>query len=101
MENQARFFRIPKHLDKGMMLCGFPVDEVGPALVLFSVFFFFFQSEIMGAGLACAWFFSLRILKQHHGAYCIPLFFYNLMPKSIVKMMFKRTPSTHKKNWIF
>ena len=31
----------------------------------------------------------------------IPLFFYNLMPESIMKMMFKRTPSTQKKNWIF
>ncbi|WP_317919406.1 type IV conjugative transfer system protein TraL [Vibrio sp. MACH09] len=100
MENPELFFSIPRHMNKGKRIAGFPRDEVLPAAILF--LFCFWQSQsIPGLILGFAWFGSLRYLKVTYGENIIALTFYWWTEGLLSRTYFTRTPSSEKRYWIF
>lgn len=100
MENERLFFSIPKHLNKGKRMLGLPRDEVLPALIIF-VLFFLAKHQAIGLGLAVAWFLGLRSIKVQYGENIIALAFYWWGNAVINKQIFKRTPASERRYWLF
>jgi type IV conjugative transfer system protein TraL len=99
MDYTARFYLIPKHLDKGMMLCGLPISEALPALVCLSVGLSL-RVAFWGVCLGAGWIASLRILKQIHGDQGVAGWIYGRLPAGIVAICLKRTPAANKRHWL-
>ena len=91
-------FTISRHLDKGKTFAGQPYDQVLPALALF-ILCLVSRHEVVGLGLAFAWFFSLKLIKQSKGPYFLPMAFYWNAPAELSKSFFIQAPAAHKKYW--
>ncbi|MGY5652136.1 type IV conjugative transfer system protein TraL [Vibrio cincinnatiensis] len=100
MNDENLFFSIPKHLNKGKRMMGLPRDEVLPALIIFALFFLA-KHQVIGLGLAVAWFLGLRSIKVQYGENIIALASYWWGNALINKQIFKRTPSSEHRYWLF
>lgn len=99
MNNQQLFFAIPKHLNKGKRVIGFPRDEILPALTLF-VLFFIAKHYAIGLVLGLVWFQGLRYIKVQYGDNIIALSLYWWGSASFSKNLFKHTPAAQRRYWL-
>lgn len=100
MNDEQLFFSIPKHLNQGKRSMGLPRDEVLPALILF-VLFFLAKHQAIGLAFAVAWFLGLRSIKVQYGENIIALASYWWGSAVVNKQIFKRTPSSERRYWLF
>ncbi|ENM5897358.1 type IV conjugative transfer system protein TraL [Vibrio mimicus] len=99
MEDQRLFFSIPKHLNKGKRLLGFPRDEFLPALVIF-VLGFVSKHYAIGFVLGLVWFQGLRYLKVQYGNNIIALSLYWWGSASFSQNFFRHTPAAQRRYWL-
>ncbi|WP_423252438.1 type IV conjugative transfer system protein TraL [Vibrio vulnificus] len=64
MEDPHQFFSIPKHMNKGRRLLGFPADEIAPALIIFGLSFWL-KHEMIGLALSLGWFGGYATSKRN------------------------------------
>lgn len=99
MEERTNFYAIPRHLDQGYVIMGFPADEVLPALMVFgalAIAGYMMTGMVLAAVIAV----SLRTIKQGHGDNFLPLIVYWFSPSSLTKSLFKHTPPSCYKYWL-
>lgn len=99
MDNQRLFYAIPKHLNKGKRLIGFPRDEVLPAAIMFALFFVA-KKYIIGLILGGVWFMGLRYIKVQYGENIIALSLYWWGNADLNRNIFKRTPAAIRRYWL-
>ncbi|AIW17182.1 type IV conjugative transfer system protein TraL [Vibrio europaeus] len=100
MENPDLFFSIPRHMNTGKRLAGFPRDEIIPAIVVFGLCFWQGYS-ILGIILGLGWFGGIRFLKVGYGEHIVALTFYWWTEGLLSQAYFTRTPSSERRYWIF
>lgn len=100
MEDPHQFFAVPKHMNKGRRLVGFPMDEVLPAFVTFG-FAFWLGHEMIGMVIAMAWFGGLRYIKSQYGDHIIAQASYWWGASFMKRVLFTRTPAASKRYWIY
>ncbi len=99
MNEHANFYSIPRYLDQGNIIMGFPADEVIPALIVFGVFLFanyMMTGMLIGTAVAIA----LRTLKQGKGDNFLSLILFWYCPSALSKSVFKHTPAPCDKYWL-
>ncbi len=95
----ANFYTIPRYIDQGRVIMGFPADEVLPVLFIFGIFSamnYMLTGAIIGGVVGV----GLHVLKQGKGDNFLPLTFYWFSPSALTKQVFKRTPSPCRKYWL-
>lgn len=100
MDNPQEFYAIPKHLNNGKTIVGLPMDEVLPAAILFMLLFVG-KHQLAALIVALIWFISLRMLKTQFGENIIALSLYWFSSESISSIIFKRSPSSTRRYWLF
>lgn len=100
MENPRELYALPKHLNNGKAIVGLPIDEVLPALIFFSILFLA-KYELTGFVGATVWFVGLRTLKTQFGDNVIALSIYWFGSKDIASLVFKRSPQSTLRYWLF
>jgi len=100
MENPQEFYSIPKHLNNGKTIVGLPMDEVLPAMIFF-LLLFMSKHQLAALAVSFVWFISLRMLKTQFGENIIALSLYWFSSESISSKIFKRSPSSTRRYWLF
>ncbi len=100
MENKTQFYSIPKYLNTGKMVFGLPRDEVLPAVLIFACAF---VTKHYGIGfcLGSAWFVGLRYLKVQYGENIVTYLIYWWCNPTINNLLFKHTPPSIKRYWLY
>lgn len=93
------FYTVPRYLDQGNVIMGFPADEVFPVIIIFGIFSlmnYMLTGAVVGGVVGV----GLHVLKQGHGDNFLSLMFYWFSPAALTKQMFKKTPSPCRKYWL-
>lgn len=99
MENEESFYSIPRYINGGRIVMGFPADEIIPALVTFALFGF--NNEILsGLIIGAVVFTFIRYFKQSKGNNFFKLTFYWYSSKSLKRAVFNKTPAPSEIYWL-
>lgn len=100
MENPREFYAMPKHLNNGKTIVGLPMDEVLPAVIAFTLLFTA-KHQLIAMVVATIWFMGLRTLKSQFGENIIALSVYWFSAGAVSSLVFKRSPSSTRRYWLF
>ena len=99
MENEESFFSIPRYINGGRIVMGFPADEIIPALLTFALLGF--NNHILPGLITGAVVFTfIRYFKQTKGNNFFKLTLYWYSPQSLKRAVFKKTPAPSEIYWL-
>lgn len=98
-QDKQALFTFPNYLQSSINIAGFPVDEILPSVLVFALLFNF--NKIVAIAGCIGLFLCIRSLKIRFGSRFIVHFMYWFGDDNANKIVFKRTPSSTKKYWIY
>lgn len=98
-KDKQSLYVFPNYLDTGIKIAGFPIDEMIPATLIFLMFFN--VNKILAIACSVGFFISIRSLKVRLGSRFIIHFIHWFGDENANKAIFKRTPPSTKKYWIY
>ena len=98
MENPEQYYLIPKSLDQGAILMGFPRVEILPALVCVIVGSGINQLPL-GISASVVSFVLIKYLRKRYGNNVFSRFMYTHLSTYRSKNFYKRIPSASIKYW--
>ncbi len=98
-QDKHHLFTFPSHLEGGLKIIGFPIDEVLPSLLLFAMFMN--VNKIIAVVTCVSFFLTMRSLKIRLGPRFIIHFIHWYGDENANKLVFKRTPPATKKYWMY
>lgn len=98
MENPDQYYVVPKSLDKGAILMGFPRVEILPALMIAGTSFMI-HHQMIGLSVASVTFFSIKYVRRRYGENVFSRIMYSYLSTNKSNNFFKRLPSSSIKYW--
>ncbi|MBY7933085.1 type IV conjugative transfer system protein TraL [Vibrio furnissii] len=98
MEHPEQYYVVPKSLDQGSILMGFPRVEILPALCVVGLGFMI-DYRMLGLSAGFVIFFLVKYLRRKYGENVFSRVMYSYFSTYRNKNFFKRLPSASIKYW--
>ncbi|ELI5720906.1 type IV conjugative transfer system protein TraL [Vibrio fluvialis] len=98
MEHPEQYYLVPKSLDQGAILMGFPRVEVLPALAVACIGFLL-KHGMLGISVGSVVFFLIKYIRRKYGENVFSRVMYSYFSTYRNSNFFKRLPSASIKYW--
>ncbi len=99
MSEKRTLYLVAKTLDAESRILGLPWDEFIPSF-FFAVFFFLLGKVVLSIALPLATVVLLKVMKQGQGSGWILNLCYWYLPKSVMRLLLRKTPPSQNREYI-